>query len=176
MYSGTFNPSDLCNAVLELPNGVRVPCTLPTPISMDVEFDGEIYSILSGETSNDDIDMEFAASKALRNKPDVNSLLKLMPNALEALSRIGMFGHYKRGEEGGDATWHIKPPEYFLDKAIRHYNQYCIGMLQNKRLNRNNCHLDHQSGQSHLNHAAWDMLAAIQVTSIKEDENHADTE
>lgn len=96
-------------------------------------------------------------SKALRyneDKPKLSYILEF-PHAIEALARIMELG----AEKYGDGNWKLggKPDKEYMDSMMRHLRSFVEGEMYDK-----------DSGCSHVGHAAWNLLALIELNHSNE--------
>jgi len=106
------------------------------------------------------IDLHLPGAKDDSAKWRAHLVLGAFANALKEVSRVGTFGAQKYTPYG----WVTVPNahERYLDAFLRHYLAFAAGEVN-----------DPESGLSHLAHAAWNILAVIelikreQIASVK---------
>jgi hypothetical protein len=105
-------------------------------------------------------DEKLSTSESIRErkgtgKPKLASeLLAKFPRACAAVAECSSFGAQKYGLQPMDTGYKTVPSAEvaYSDAAVRHITAYLSGQQ-----------LDSESGRPHLAHAAWSVLAALEV-------------
>lgn len=84
-------------------------------------------------------------------KPMVGTILRIFPRALFAIGSVIEYGTHKYPDPDNWSKNKNIESRYF-DSAIRHMLKYFIG-----------CKRDEESGKLHLAHAAWNLLAILEM-------------
>lgn len=85
-------------------------------------------------------------------------LLAYFPRALEEVAYTSQWGAQKYQVGYGDRTYLTVDENRYLDAALRHIMAHLSGEL-----------LDPESDLDHLSHAAWSVLAALEISMNREE-------
>lgn len=88
-------------------------------------------------------------------KPMVGTLVRIFPRALTAIGAVIEYGTHKYpNPENWKLNDHIE--ERYFDSAMRHLTKYFAGEV-----------VDEESNKLHLAHAAWNILAILEMYLIQ---------
>lgn len=86
--------------------------------------------------------------------PLFRGLLAYFPDALEAVADVSMYGKEKYDTEYEERNWTL------VENALARYQDAALRHLSRQSYRA----WDSESGRLHLAHAAWSVLAALQLT------------
>ena len=122
-------------------------------VSMRAEYAAAIDAIKSGRGAPQG---KCGAAKHDAGKlPIGRGFMDYFPNAIEGIAEVSQFGYDKYGAWGG---WRDVPDAYgrYKDALMRHLTAAAAGEMA-----------DPESGLQHLAHAAWNILALIELSVEK---------
>ena len=129
----------------------RISSTDEAPAREPVEPEDSHEALTFGplETDPNGIDQHTAGAKLDASKPRMSLVLGGFATALEQVARVGTHGADKYSDNGWKEL--VNGEDRYLDAALRHILKHLKGEI-----------VDPDFGETHLAHASWNLLAAIE--------------
>jgi hypothetical protein len=122
---------------------------VPASESVEPEDSHEALTFGPLETDPNGVDQHTAGAKLDAGKPRMGLVLGGFATALEQVARVGTHGADKYSDNGWREL--VNGEDRFLDAALRHILKHLKGEI-----------VDPDFGETHLAHASWNLLAAIE--------------